>query len=259
MVFELETLMYQRLIPSILISNERLVKGVRFDNYLDAGKPSTTARAHNHQGADEIIVSDILASRKDKLPNFKILKEISKEVFMPLTFFGGINSLNLARECMDLGADKIGLNSTAIENPSLINMLSRQFGSQSIVIGIDAIKIEGVYYLYDHCLKRPRQDINLLKWVNKAVSQGCGEIRLMSVSKEGTKEGYDFDLYKLVRGEINIPIILEGGSGTLNDIEEAFELGINGVAMGTQLVFADNNLLKIKKHLLTKGKNIRDK
>ena len=149
--------MYQRLIPSILISNERLVKGVSFKDFKDAGKPSTTARAHNHQGADEIIVSDIDSSANQKPPNFKVLKEISKEVFMPLTFFGGINDQKLARKCMDLGADKIGLNSTAIENPKLIRTLSRQFGSQSIIIGIDMIKIDNEYFVYNHAKKNSKR------------------------------------------------------------------------------------------------------
>lgn len=249
--------MYQRLIPSILISSERLVKGVGFKNFKDAGKPSTTARAHNHQGADEIIVSDIDSSANQKPPNFRVLKEISKEVFMPLTFFGGIKDQKLARECMDLGADKIGLNSTAIENPKLINILSRQFGSQSIVVGVDILKINNDYFVYNHAKKKIVNDLKPINWVKEVISYGCGEIRLMSVDKEGTKLGFDFDMYKIFRKEINVPIILEGGAGSLKDIEEAYDLGVNGVALGSCLVFADNNIIKIKKYLFSKNKNIR--
>ncbi len=250
--------MYQRLIPSILIQGNRLVKGKFFDNHKDAGSPRTTARAHNHQGADELLVSDIKASKFNIPPNFEILKEIAKEVFMPLTFFGGISSVQLARKCMDIGADKIGLNTTAIDNPNLINSLARQFGSQAVVLGLDIIKIDNNYFVYDHRSKKAIQDLEPLIWAKQAIDLGCGEIRIMSVDKEGSQNGFDFNIFNKMRKIANIPIILEGGAGGLDDLEEAYDNGVNGIALGSQLVFSDSNLIKIKKHLKTKNKNIRD-
>lgn len=250
--------MLQRLIPSILINDERLCKGIKFKNFKDAGSPASTARAHNHQGADELIVSDINASKKNNRPNFDILSKISKEVFMPLTFFGGISTISLARKCMDIGTDKIGLNTQAIENPKLIRDISRQFGSQAVVIGVDILKKNNSYYVFDHRNSSIFNNLNPFDWIKKAVRMGAGEIRVMSVANEGTLNGYDYELYFKVRSLVNVPIILEGGCGSLNDISKAFDFGIDGVALGSLLVFADNNLIKIKKHLITNNKNVRE-
>src|SRR6202023_1727852 len=129
--------MYQRLIPSILIHHGRLVKGKRYRDYRDAGAPATTARAHNYQGADELIVSDIDASKTNSEPDFATLKKVADECFMPLTIFGGINSPERAAKCMDVGADKIGLTTTAYDNPALIEILAHRYGAQAVVVGLD--------------------------------------------------------------------------------------------------------------------------
>ena len=133
--------MYKRLIPSILIKDGRLVKGRTFENYKDAGNPSTTTRAHNAQGADELSVCDIQCSKNNTEPDFETLEKIAEEAFMPLTFFGGINSLERAEKAMMVGADKLGLNTAALDQPDLIDDLSHRYGAQAVVLGLDLQKM----------------------------------------------------------------------------------------------------------------------
>ena len=136
--------------------------------------------------------------------------------------------------------------------------MAKQFGSQAVVLGLDIIKIDNNYFVYDHRSKKAIQDLEPLIWAKQAIDLGCGEIRIMSVDKEGSQNGFDFNIFNKMRKIANIPIILEGGAGGLDDLEEAYDNGVNGIALGSQLVFSDSNLIKIKKHLKTKNKNIRD-
>ncbi|MCH2153675.1 MAG: imidazole glycerol phosphate synthase cyclase subunit [Phycisphaerales bacterium] len=249
---------FQRLIPSLLIHEGRLVKGRNFRDLRDAGLPHTTARAHNHQGADELLVCDIDASRDGLAPQSQIIKSVAAECHMPLCVAGGIRGRDEASVIMDAGADKICLTTTALVNPELVSDLAHQYGSQAVVIGVDVIKDQsGDYCLYDHRSGATVPDRNPLDWMSTAVDMGAGEVRLMAVDREGTLEGYDLDLYREARDRVQVPIILEGGAGTLNHVEDAFEAGVDGIGVGAMLVFSDANLVKIKQHLITAGKNVR--
>ena len=248
---------YQRLIPSILIHEGRLVKGQQYQDYRDAGGPATTARAHNAQGADELIVCDINASRLESEPDFETLKRVAEESFMPLTIFGGVNSERRAEQCMEVGADKIGLTTSAYDQPDLIESLAHQYGMQAIVLGLDVMKDEsGAYKLFDHRNKSVL-DKGPVDWAVEAVDRGCGEIRIMAVHNEGMLCGFDFDLYDQIRKKVNVPLILEGGAGSLEHIEEAYTKGVDAVAVGAMLVFSDANLVKIKQHMRSRNLNIR--
>lgn len=251
--------MYQRLIPSILIRNGRLVKGKQYGSYRDAGSPATTARAHNYQGADELIVADIDASRTQSEPDFATLKKVADECFMPLTIFGGINSPERATQCMDVGAEKIGLTTTAYDNPALIEILAHRYGSQAVVLGLDVIKdATGQWRLFDHRTGAVfHEKTNPFEWAKEAVERGCGEIRLMAVANEGMLGGLDCDLYRKLSDILNVPIILEGGCGSLEHFEQGYGMGVGAISVGAMLIFSDANLVKIKQHMRTRNINIR--
>ncbi len=244
--------MYQRLIPSILIHEGRLVKGTQYKNYRDAGAPATTARAHNAQGADELIVCDIDASKKQQGPDYETLKKIAAECFMPLCFFGGIDSVERAHKAMEIGADKIGLTTTAYENPELITTLAHQYGAQAVVLGLDVLKGK----LYDH-RSGGFFDKDPIEWAVEAVNRGAGEIHLMDVAREGSLQGFDLSFYRRLRGEVDVPILIEGGAESLDHVQEAYEAGVDGVCLGAMLVFSDANLVKIQQRMRSLKLNIR--
>ncbi len=246
----------QRLIPSLLIKGGRLVKGVRFGDHQDAGLPHTTARAHNAQGADELCVLDIEASREGRGLDLETVRKVAAECFMPLTVGGGIGSLDIAYECMASGADKLCLTTTALDGPGLITELATVFGSQSVVLGIDAVEGDGGYRLFDH-RAHDFLDRDPVVWAREAVERGAGEIRLMAVDREGGRQGMDLALLEMLKEAVGVPVVLEGGAGTLDHLKAAYAAGADGICVGTMLVFSDNNLVKIKRYLAGRGSNIR--
>lgn len=250
-------MLLKRLIPSLLLKNGRLVKGVRFGDHRDAGNPVTTARAHDAQGADEILILDIEASRTGQEPDFATLRKVADECFVPVTFGGGISSRDLAARAMDAGADKLTVTTTALDNPGLIDDLAHLFGAQAVVLGVDLVTVDGRARLYDHRAGRPIGDRNALDWIREAEDRGAGEIRLMSVDREGMREGMDIDLIHRFAAEIRVPLVAEGGAGILDHLGEGLEAGLSGVAVGTMLVFSDNNLVKIKRFLKSRDLAMR--
>lgn len=251
-------MLLQRLIPSLLLKGQRLVKGQQFNSYKDAGNPKTVVRAHNYQGADEIFLADIESSKKNIPPNFEIIREVAEECFIPLTVAGGIKNISIARECMNSGADKLCLNMAAFDRPEIITELSELYGKQSIVLGVDVFRDkDNQYYLYDHRVNAIKKEIALFDWIEYAISLGVGELKIMHVINEGSLKGYDFNLYKLIKQRVRIPIIFEGGAGSLLDLEQAFNQGISGVALGSMLVFTDANIVKIKSFMKSQKIRVR--
>jgi len=246
-----------RIIPSLLLRDRRLVKGVRFSDYRDAGAPATTCRAHSAQGADEISIVDIDASRLGREPDFTTLQSISREVQVPVTFSGGIAGVERAHRAMESGADKIGINTTALDRPPLIEELARVYGAQAVVIGIDAVRKNNEIRLYDHRTRKILDKPDFRDWVRAATEHGAGEIRIVAVDREGTREGFDVPLWQAVRDLTDVPIILEGGAGSLGQIAEAMKAGVDSVGLGTMLVFSDNNLVKVRRYLEGAGLPMR--
>jgi cyclase len=246
-----------RIIPSLLLRDKRLVKGVRFADYRDAGAPVTTCRAHSAQGADEISVVDIDASRLSREPDFETLQAVSRDVQVPLTFSGGIDGVSRARRAMEYGADKIGINSTALDRPALIEELAHVFGAQAVVLGVDFVRRNGKILLYDHRSGKALETPGFAEWLRTATERGAGEIRLVAVDREGTREGLDTEAWQEARALTGVPIILEGGAGNLNQVAEAMKAGVDSVALGTLLVFSDNNLLKVRRFLEGAGLPMR--
>ena len=239
----------QRLIPSLLLRRGRLVKGVCFRGHRDAGAPETTARAHNAQGADEIVILDIDASREGRSPDFDTLRRVAAECFMPVTFGGGIRSRDDAARALDAGADKLTLTTTALDRPDLIDDLARLLGAQAVVLGIDVIDGAAGPLVYDHRKDQPVRGRTVSGWIDEAIGRGAGEIRLMAVDREGKRVGMDVNLIAALAARIKVPIVAEGGAGTLDHLSQALDAGASGVAVGTMLVFSDNNLVKIKRYL----------
>jgi cyclase len=211
----------KRLIPSLLLRNGRLVKGKQCKDYRDAGNPATTIRALCAQGADEIILLDI----SEDAPNLGILEACADGCTVPLTFGGGIRTVESAREAFRRGADKVFLPYPTKE--ALARVLSQLWGFQAIVLGVDV----------SHRAELPEWD---------------GEIRLLDVAHEGTRQGMDADLIRWA-AQAKTPLIAEGGAGNLNHIAQAFKAGADAVALGAMLTFTDANLVKIKRHLKAEG------
>ena len=211
--------MLKRIIPSLLLRGGRLVKGVTYADHRDAGRPETTARAHNAQGADELLLLDIDASRENREPDFASVAAVARACFMPLTVGGNISSVETAQRCMNAGADKICLTTTALDDPGLIGRLAHVFGAQAIVIGIDVITTPaaaGSSMIIAPA--RPCSGMVWNEWLKRAVGEGAGEVRLMSVDREGTRAGLDIALLAEASALVDVPIILEGGAGSLDQV-----------------------------------------
>ena len=247
----------RRIIPSLLLRGGRLVKGVRFGDHRDAGHPVTTARAHNAQGADELVVIDIDASRERRLPDLALVSRIAGECQMPLTVGGGIRGVDDARRCLEAGADKVLINAGAVEVPNLIEDLAHLLGSQAVVLAVDYAERSGVQTLFDYRSRAVTRNRDPLGWMREAVGRGAGEIRLMAVDREGTRRGFDLDFAARALATVRVPIILEGGAGTLSHLDEALMAGADALALGTMLVFADNNLVKVRRYLASAGYPVR--
>lgn len=247
----------KRIIPSLLLRTGRLVKGVTFAGHKDAGNPDTTAKVHDAQGADEIILLDIDAAREGRGPDANAIRRVARECSMPLTVGGGIRSIDDGRACMDAGADKLCLTAAALDSLGVIGALAHVFGAQAVVAGIDVLTIDGAPRLYDHRTGMAVADVDLLEWTAEAIRSGVGEIKLMAVDREGTRTGMATDLLNTFMERFDVPIILEGGAGSLEDLDAALVAGADALALGTMLVFSDNNIVKVKRYLAGKGHNVR--
>lgn len=235
-----------RIIPSLLFRQGRLVKGVRFADWRDAGNPVTTARALNAQRADELLLLDIDAFAENRGPALDLVEALARECRMPLTVGGGIDSVESAGSCLRHGADKVFIGSAARARPDLIGELAATFGAQAVVVGID---------VQDGRLRDDSRQ--WLDWMKEAESRGAGEIRLCVVDREGTRQGYDLDLWLAARTATTLPLVLEGGAGTLEHLSLALAAGVDALALGTMLVFSDNNIIQIKRHLKNAGHEVR--
>lgn len=245
-----------RVVPSLLLRNGRLVKGRQFADHRDAGQPATTARVHNAQGADELILVDIDASREGRGPDLSWIGRVAAECFMPLTAGGGIRSVEDAKAVIDEGADKILVNGAGLDRPALLGEIALVFGAQAVVAAIDVVTRDGAARVYDH-RSRSVTALEAIAWAREAVERGAGEIRLCSVDREGMRTGFDLALLARLRDAVHVPVVIEGGAGSLADVDAAMKAGANGVALGTLLVFSDNNLVKVRRFLAESGHSVR--
>jgi len=228
----------KRIIPCLLLRNESLVKTVKFKKYKYVGDPANTCRIFNELEVDELAILDILASKDNKEPNYEILKEIANECFMPLSYGGGIRTITSAEDIFSIGFEKIILNSYTFEKPDIINQLSKNYGSQSIIIAIDVRKnIFQKYFVYSLSGKE-KKNIKPIDWAKEVEDRGAGEILLTSIDNEGTWSGIDLNLTKIIADAVQIPVIAHGGAGTLKHIEDAIKIArASAVALGSMVVF----------------------
>lgn len=250
-------MVFGRLIPAMLLSAGRLVKGRSFANHEDAGSPVTTATIYNDQMADEIVVLDIDATSKDDPPDLETLQALSRRCFVPISFGGGINSVAKAAEVLRAGADKVVVNTAALENLGFVSELAGQFGSQAIVVAIDYVTTTAGARV---TTKSGKQATDRLPetWARDAEAAGAGEIFLTCVEREGMRSGLDVKMVRKISETVSIPVIAHGGVGRLEDFVSAFsEGGASGIAAGRIFQFADNNLIKVRRYMQQNGVDLR--
>lgn len=230
-----------RVMPCLLLSDSKLVKTVRFAHPNYIGDPVNAVKIYNEKEVDEIIILDISATVNKKPPSFRTINEISNECFMPLTYGGGICKIDDMKKIFYSGVEKISINSYASENPSFIKQAAEQFGSQSIVISIDArLERPGDYRVFTHG-GRVKTRFSPIEFASLMEQHGAGEILLTSIDKDGTMSGYDTTLIHQVSESVSIPVIACGGAGKINDFGDAVKAGASAVAAGSMVVYQGKN------------------
>ena len=248
----------KRIIPCLDIDKGRVVKGVNFVNLIDAGDPVEIARAYDKIGADEIVFLDITASSDGRKTALDVLSRASEQVFLPLTVGGGIRTVEDFRTLLAAGADKIAVNSAAILNPSLITEAALRFGSQCVVLAVDAkANARGGWDVYLNG-GRVNTGLDAITWIRVAEKLGAGEVLLTSMDKDGTKSGYDLELTRQVAEAVNIPVIASGGAGKKEDFADVLTAGKADAALAASLFhFAELDMRELKNYLAERGIPVR--
>lgn len=242
----------KRIIPCLDVKNGRVVKGVNFIGLKDAGDPVELAKSYNESGADEICFLDITASFEARKALLDVISRTAKEVFIPLTVGGGVNSPSDIGDLLRAGADKVSINSGAVKDPSLIQKGASQYGSQCIVIAIDVKKSNNTSSNWEVFVKGGREatGIDAIEWARKTVNLGAGEILLTSMDADGTKEGYDIALTSKISEEVNVPVIASGGAGSLQHIVDVFKsTKADAALLASLLHYRELTIYEIKKAL----------
>ncbi|MBN1406114.1 MAG: imidazole glycerol phosphate synthase subunit HisF [Candidatus Omnitrophica bacterium] len=248
----------KRIIPCLDVKEARVVKGVNFVNLKDAGDPVEAASAYSREGADELVYLDITASFEKRNIFLDVVKKTAEQVFIPLTVGGGIRNIEDIRLLLKSGADKVSINTAAVENPQLIKESSEEFGCQCIVVAIDAKRMGNKTWEVHTYGGRKPTGMDAIKWAKKAESLGAGEILLTSMDKDGTKDGYDIELTKAVCDAVNIPVIASGGAGNLEHLYQAFEkTGADAALAASIFHYGEYSIKQAKEYLKKKGIAIR--
>ena len=248
----------KRIIPCLDISSEgRVVKGTNFINIIDAGDPVEAAKSYNEQGADEIVFLDISATHEGRGNLIDVIERTADECFIPVTVGGGLRSVEDIREVLSAGADKISLNSAAIRDKNLIFRAADKFGSQCVVVAIDAKRIDSQFHVV---INGGRIDtgIDVLEWALEAEKLGAGELLLTSMDADGTKNGYDIEVTQLISNAVKIPVIASGGCGKLSDFTEVFkQTGASGALVASLFHFGELTIPQVKEYIQKQGIPVR--
>jgi cyclase len=238
----------KRIIPCLDVKDGRVVKGVNFIGLRDAGDPVEVAKRYNDEGADEITFLDITASSDNRDTIVDIVAQVAKEIFIPLTVGGGIRKLDDIYRLLNVGCDKVSINSAAIKRPQLIDESAKRFGSQCIVTAIDVKKTGKGYNVY---LDGGRVDtgIDAVEWAKEVVNRGSGEILLTSMDADGTKAGFELTITQLISKAVNVPVIASGGAGTMQHIKEAFEHGADAALAASIFHYKEIDIMELKHYL----------
>ena len=247
----------KRIIPCLDVTDGRVVKGINFVELQDAGDPVEIAKKYNEQGADEITFLDITASSDGRGLIFDIIEKVAKQIFIPLTVGGGVKSCEDIRNLLNAGADKVGINTSAINNPDLVAEASARFGSQAIVVAIDAKRVEDHWEVFTHG-GRNATGIDAILWAEKMVNLGAGELLITSMDKDGTKTGFDNELNKLISEEVNVPIIASGGVGNLQHLVDGVkEGGADAVLAASIFHYGEYTIQEAKEYMAKNNIEIR--
>ena len=250
-----------RIIPCLDVADGRVVKGVNFQNLVDAGDPVELASYYAENGADEITFLDISASKDDKKTIIDVVKKTAEAVFVPLTVGGGIRSVEDVDLLLRAGADKVSINTSAISNPDLINAISKRFGSQVLVISIDARRTSEKFAVSGFEVTThggsKSAGLDALAWTKQAVERGAGEVLLNSMDKDGTKDGFDLELISLVKKNISVPLIASGGAGKVSDFAPAVKAGADALLAASIFHFQEVSINQVKAELKSNNIEIR--
>jgi len=252
----------KRIIPCLDVDNGRVVKGIKFVEIRDAGDPVEAARRYNQEGADEITFLDIKASVDNRDTMVHMVEAVASEVFIPLTVGGGIREVADVRRMLNAGADKVGINTAAIFNPDFVKQAADKFGSQCIVVAIDAKKVsaDGEPNRWDIFTHGGRKDtgIDAIEWATKMAEFGAGEILLTSMDRDGTKIGFDNDLTSLVSDAVRVPVIASGGVGKLEHMAEGVIKGKADAVLAASIFhFGEYRIEEVKRHMQSQGIEVR--
>jgi len=248
----------KRIIPCLDVDKGRVVKGVSFINLRDAGDPVELAAFYDREGADEVVFLDITASHERRKTVVELASRTSEKVFIPYMIGGGIGSIEDIRDILRKGADKISINTSAVKNPELIAKSSKVFGSQCIVVAIDAKKTGSCNWeVFIHGGRTPT-GLDAVRWAIEVQKLGAGEILLTSMDKDGTKDGYDIELTRTVVSSVNIPVIASGGAGNLEHLKDAFiQANADAVLVASIFHYGEHTVREAKKYLKSQGINVR--
>ena len=246
-----------RIIPCLDVDRGRVVKGINFVDLIDAGDPVEQAKIYSKSGADEITFLDITATHERRNPMVDIIEKTAYECFVPLTVGGGVRELSDMDNFLAVGADKVSLNSAAVNNPNLITEGAKKFGNQCIVVAIDAKKVKNDWKVFING-GRINTNIDAIKWAKKVEDLGAGEVLLTSMDRDGTKAGFDLDLTEKISESLNIPVIASGGVGTLNHFVEGVKKGKASALLAASVFhFGKFSINEVKKHLILNDIDVR--
>ena len=247
----------KRIIPCLDVKDGRVVKGVNFIDLKDAGDPVEIAAAYDKAGADEVVFLDITASSDHRNTVVDMVRAVASRVFIPFTVGGGIRTVDDFKILLREGADKISINSAAIDNPNLISDAAIKFGSQCVVVAIDAKRRDAKgWNIYKHG-GRIDMGIDAVEWAIDAERRGAGEILLTSMDCDGTKAGYDTDLTRAIASAVNIPVIASGGAGTMDHFYDAFEAGAEAALAASLFHYKEMEIMDLKRYLKGRGISVR--
>lgn len=247
----------RRVIPCLDVDKGRVVKGVKFVEIRDAGDPVELAAFYGAEGADEIVFLDITASHEGRETIFDLARSTAEQVFIPLTVGGGVRGVEDVRRLLRSGADKVAVNTAAVERPDVIAESAREFGAQCIVVAIDAKRGGKGWEVYTHGGRQPT-GIATVEWAARAAQEGAGEILLTSMDRDGTKDGYDLDLLRAVSTAVDVPVIASGGAGTSKHFSEAIIEGKADAVLAASLFhFGELRVRQVKEHLAAQGIPVR--
>jgi len=246
-----------RIIPCLDVDAGRVVKGVEFVDLRDAGDPVELAARYDAEGADELVFLDITASSDAREVMLEVARRTAEEVFIPFTVGGGIRSTDDARRLLRAGADKVAVNTAAVARPALVAEIAEEFGSQCVVVAIDArLRPSGGFEVVTHGGRRPTE-LDAVEWAARAERLGAGEILLTSMDRDGTKEGFDLPLTRAVSDAVNVPVIASGGAGTLDHLAEGVAAGADAVLAASIFHFGEHSIAEAKEALAAAGVRVR--